>query len=331
MSKPTVYVTRKIALDAITLLKASANIRLWDSEEQCPRKELIENVKDCDGIICTVVDNIDTEVLNAAGKNLKAVSTVSVGVVHINTTECSKRGIQVLNTPDVASDSAAEFTVALTLVTARRLIEGLDAVMTGLWGPWRPMWLCGTEMSGRTIGIMGFGRVGFGVARRLKAFGVGKIIYHDLFSVGYAEQVEAQLVAFDELLKKSDILIITVAATAKTIKIFNKDSFAKMKNGAIFINISRGVIVDHDALAVAITKGKIQRAGLDVTDPEPLPSNHPLMNNRKVVITPHLGTNTWDTRKNMSIAAVDNLLHALGEAGQGSKKKAASSSGFLCC
>ncbi|XP_025081305.1 glyoxylate reductase/hydroxypyruvate reductase-like isoform X2 [Pomacea canaliculata] len=311
MAKPTVFVTRKIAPEGLKILQEKTNVKIWDSEDACPRSELLKNVAGCDGILCTINDQIDAEVLNAAGKKLKVISTMSVGILHISTTECGKRGIQVTSTPDVASDSAAEFTVALTLVTTRRLLEGMDAVLKGEWGLWRPMWICGIEMVDRTIGIMGFGRVGFGVARRLKPFNVTKLIYHDLYRAGYADQVDAKLVTFDELVTQSDILIVCCAATPKTTKIFNKETFAKMKEGSIFINTSRGIVVDHDALAEAVQKGRPKRVGLDVTDPEPLPKDHPLMNNRKVIITPHIATNTWTTRINMAVNAANNLSAAL--------------------
>jgi len=284
---------------------------MWDSDELCPREELLAKVKGVDAIFCTISDSINAEVLDAAGSQLKTVATMSVGMHHINTQECKKRGIYVANTPDVASDSAAELTCALLLVTARRAFEGLEAVKNGEWGLWKPMWICGTEMSGRTLGVLGFGRVGFGVARRMKPFGLKRIIYHDVVRASMGDDLNAEFVDLETLFAESDFLCITVALNGFTKGLISKKTLEKMKPTSILINTSRGPIVKSDDLAEALKAGQIAAAGLDVTDPSPLPADHPLHSMPNCVILPHLGTNTKQARHDMAINTSKNILALL--------------------
>lgn len=311
MARHIVCVTQKIRDECLKLLRECFEVKVWNREDTIPKKELLNFVAGASGILCTIGDAIDKDVLDSAGTQLKVISSISSDDNHIDTLECQKRSIAVITSTDIVSDSAAEFTCALLLFTARRLSEGIDAVINGEWDPQQPMWICGTEMVDKTLGILGFGRVGFGVARRMKPFNVGKIIYHDMFRAGYADTVGAKLVTLEELLQQSDILCICCAVTPQTSKLFDKKSFDMMKPGSILINTTRAEIVDHDALAEALEEGRPALAGLDVTDPEPLPLDHRLMNNTKCIITPHLGTATNETRLNMAIQAIKNLLMTL--------------------
>ncbi|KAK3576177.1 hypothetical protein CHS0354_001195 [Potamilus streckersoni] len=310
MPKPRVFVTRKVPQDGITLLQEKCDVQIWDSEAIVPREELLKSVEGVEGIFCTINDMINTEVLDAAGPTLKVIGTMSVGKDHIDVTECERRGIYVSNTPDIASDSAAEITVALILITTRRLAEGMSAVRNGEWTFWKPQWMLGHNSMEKTLGIFGFGRVGFGVARRMKPFGVARIIYNDVFDAAFARDL-ATRVSFDELLSQSDILCLCCAVTPQTIGKFNKKAFCKMKNTAVLINTSRGKIVNHDDLYDALKEGQIAAAGLDVTSPEPLPVNHPLLTLPNCVILPHMGTNTWEARTSMSINTAKNILAVL--------------------
>lgn len=305
-----VLVTRKIPHQGLDILSRNAQLQVdcWTSENVMAREELLERVKGAYGVLCTISDVIDKEFLDAAGPQLKVISTMTVGTGHIDTALCKKRGISLVDTGDVCSDSAAEFTVTLVLLVARRLLEGMDAVINGEWGLWKPMWLCGFEMGGRTLGVYGFGRVGFGVARRLKPFNIKRIIYTDITSSMYASRIGAELVDLDTLMKESDILCVCCAATPQTIKSINKDSLSKMKEGSIIVNTARGSIIDQEALDAALKSGKPIAAGLDVTDPEPLPPSHPLMKNPKCIITPHLATASIETRINMARMAATNLF-----------------------
>ena len=187
---------------------------------------------------------------------------------------------------------------------------GLIALKSGEAGPWKPMWMLGNVSMGKTLGIYGFGRVGFGIARRMKPFGVSKIIYTDLFDATYAEGL-ATRVDFEELVRESDIICVCCAVSPQTIKKFNKDVFKKMKNTAVIINSSRGAVLDQDDLVDALKNNVIAAAGLDVTVPEPLPLDHPLMTCSRCVILPHMGTNTVEARDAMCINTAKNIVAML--------------------
>lgn len=310
MAKPRVFVTRRVPQEGIEILRETCDVDVWDSDDVVPRTTLLERIKGVNGVFCTINDKMDTEVLESAGSSLKVIGTMSVGNDHIDVQECRRRQVYVATTPDVASDSAAELSVALLLITTRRLAEGLTAIKSGESGPWKPMWCLGNVSMGKTLGIFGFGRVGFGIARRMKPFGVSRIIYSDLFVASYADGI-ADRVTFDDLLKDSDILCICCAVTAQTVGIFNKIAFQKMKKTAVLINTSRGSIVNQTDLYEALSNNVIAAAGLDVTEPEPLPVDHPLMTLPNCVILPHMGTNTVEARRAMSINTARNIAAIL--------------------
>lgn len=310
MAKPKVFVTRRVPQEGIDILKETCDVDVWNSDDVVPRETLLERVKGVNGLFCTINDKINEEVLNTAGTSLKVVGTMSVGNDHVDVLECKRRQVFVATTPDVASDSAAELSVALLLMTTRRLAEGLFAIKSGESGPWKPMWCLGTVSLGKTLGLFGFGRVGFGIARRMKPFGVSRIIYTDVMEATYASGV-AERVPFDELLRESDILCICCAVTPQTIGIFNKSAFEKMKQTAVLINTSRGSVVNQTDLYDALSSNMIGAAGLDVTEPEPLPVDHPLMTLKNCVILPHMGTNTEEARRAMSINTAKNIAAML--------------------
>lgn len=181
----------------------------------------------------------------------------------------------------------------------------------GEWGLWKPMWICGTEIINRTLGILGFGRVGFGVARRLKPFGVQRILYHDVSKSTLGDDLQAEFVDFDTLVRESDFLVVSCALTGLTKNLIKKDVFDKMKPTAILINTSRGPVVNTGDLVEALKLGRIAGAGLDVTDPEPLPSDHPLVQMKNCIITPHLATNSTKARLNMAINTARNIRDTL--------------------
>lgn len=170
------------------------------------------------------------------------------------------------------------------------------------------MWLCGMELAQKTVGILGLGRIGFGVARRLKPFGIKQILYHDVCRVGYADDIGAVYTDFNKLLSESDVICICCNLTAQTKHKFNKAAFKMMKEHAILVNSGRGGVINHDDLLEALTSGEIAAAGLDVTEPEPLPANHPLVDLQNCIVLPHMGSNTWDSRNSMSETAANNIL-----------------------
>ncbi|KAL4221026.1 hypothetical protein ACF0H5_019289 [Mactra antiquata] len=305
--KKRIYVTRRVPQPGMDLL-SEYEVKIWDSDEAIPQEELLKNVPGIDALFCLLTDKIDAEVLDAAGPNLKVVATMSVGYEHIDIAECRKRNIRVCNTPNVSTDSVAELTVSLLLLTTRRLLEGVAAVKNGEWGKWKPMWLCGTELTRRTVGILGLGRIGYGVARRLKPFGIKELLYHDVCQVCYADDVGAKFVDFETMIKESDVICICCNLTPQTKEKFNKQIFKKMKNNAVLINTGRGGVIKHDDLYDALRNNDIFAAGLDVTDPEPLPAKHQLVSLPNCIILPHMGSNTWDSRNHMSETAAKNII-----------------------
>ncbi|KAM9315188.1 LOW QUALITY PROTEIN: glyoxylate reductase/hydroxypyruvate reductase [Pholidichthys leucotaenia] len=321
---PRVYVTRQIPPEGLKILRESGEVQfeLWDSDDiPVPRKELLQKVKGVDGLLCVLTEKIDAELLDAAGPNLKVLSTMSVGFDHLSLEEmkkrviflvCSCRGIRVGYTPDVLTDAVAELTVALLLATSRRLIEAADEAKTGGWGTWRTLWLCGYELANSTVGILGLGRIGVAIAERLAPFKVKKFIYTDVAPrPELASAINAEFVSMDELAKQSDFLAVCCALTPETKEICNKDLFSKMKNTSIFINTSRGGVVNQEDLYEALSTGQIAAAGLDVTVPEPLPTNHPLFTLKNCVILPHIASASYTTRNAMSSLAANNLLLGL--------------------
>ncbi|CAN9510432.1 unnamed protein product [Ophioblennius macclurei] len=314
-SLPRVYVTRQIPPEGLRILQESGKVQfeIWDSDDvPVPRKELLQKVKGVDALLCVLTEKIDAELLDAAGPNLKVLSTMSVGFDHLTLAELKKRGIRVGYTPDVLTDAVAELTVALLLTTSRRLVEATHEAKTGGWGTWRTLWLCGHELANSTVGILGLGRIGVAIAERLAPFKVKKFIYTDLAPrPDLAKLINAEYVPMDELAKRSDFLAVCCALTPETKEICNKKLFSKMKNTAIFINTSRGGVVNQEDLYEALKSGQIAGAGLDVTVPEPLPTSHPLFTLKNCVILPHIASASYTTRNAMSSLAANNLLLGL--------------------
>ncbi|XP_055694176.1 glyoxylate reductase/hydroxypyruvate reductase isoform X1 [Lutzomyia longipalpis] len=311
--RPQVYVTRPdYASVGMEILGEECDLTFWNQACPVPRDELLKNVGGKDGIFCALTEKIDVELLDQAGPNLKVVSTISVGYDHIDVAECKKRGIRVGYTPDVLTDATAELTMALLLATGRRLLEANKEVYNGGWQAWEPAWMCGPGIKGSTVGLVGFGRIAQEVARRLVPFKPSNILYHSRTNHPYeAEKVGAERVSFDELLMRSDYVIVLCALTAETHHIIDAEALAKMRPTAILINTSRGGCVDQDALFDALQSGQIRAAGLDVTTPEPLPLNSPLLTLRNIVLLPHIGSADITTRQEMSRVTACNILAGL--------------------
>lgn len=284
---------------------------MWNKEVPVPREELLKNIEGKDGLYCILADKIDKEVLDKAGPNLKVIGTMSVGVDHIDLQETKKRNIKVGYTPNILTDATAELTVALLLATSRRLLEASQEVHNGGWSSWAPQWMCGPGLNNSTVGIVGFGRIGQAVARRLKPFNVSKILYHGRSDKPEAVETGAERVPFDELLQKSDFVIVTCALTPDTKDLFDDKAFKKMKSNAIFVNTSRGGVVVQDALIDALKNKTILAAGLDVMTPEPLPLDSPLLKMKNCVLLPHIGSASIETRINMAMLTSNNIIAAL--------------------
>ncbi|XP_067313407.1 glyoxylate reductase/hydroxypyruvate reductase isoform X1 [Pseudorasbora parva] len=321
-----VFVTRRIPQEGIKILQKAGmcNLSVWDSDEPVPRAELLKGVAGAHGILCLLSDKIDTEVLDAAGKAIIRLSCrttsgsdkmgsgpIMMDNLNANTLVLHPRGIRVGYTPDVLTDATAELTVALLLATARRLPEGVEEVKNGGWSTWKPLWLCGYGLSGSTVGVIGLGRIGLAIAKRLKPFGVKRLLYTGRQPKPQAQEVDGEYVPLDTLVSESDFVVVSCSLTPDTQGLCDKTFFSKMKKTSIFINTSRGSVVNQEDLYEALSSGQIAAAGLDVTTPEPLPTDHPLLTLKNCVVLPHIGSATYSTRGVMSALTANNMLAGL--------------------
>lgn len=311
MSRPKVFVSRRIPEAGLASILAACEASLWPERLPPGPQQLRDAVRNCDGLLCLLTDKIDAELLDAA-PTLKVVSNFAVGVNNIDLAACTARGIPVGNTPGVLTEATADIAVTLLLAAARRLGESMTDAKEGRWLTWEPMGWLGQDLPGRTLGIVGLGRIGYAVARRLH-FGWGmKILYTARSPKPEAEaELAARHVDLDTLLAESDFVSVHADLNPSTVKMFGAEQFAKMKPSAVFVNTARGPHVDQAALAHALRCGQIFAAGLDVTDPEPLPPDHELYRLPNCVIAPHIASATNDTRNAMARMAAANLLAGL--------------------
>ncbi len=309
MAKPKVFVSRNIPANGLDKLKAIADVDVWPGTMPPPRDELMAKIAGCDAILSMLSDKIDGEAMDAAGPSLKVVSNFAVGYNNIDVAAAEKRGIKVGNTPDVLTAATADTAVALLLAAARRVKEGVDQVRDGLWKTWDPTGLLGVELQGKTLGIVGMGRIGQATAKRLAGGWDMNVIYTSRSDKPEADQtLGAKRVSLDQLLQQSDFVSIHTDLNESTNRMFSTDAFEKMQSHAIIVNTSRGDLIDQDALVVALQNGQIRAAGLDVTSPEPLSKDHPLVSLPNCTIIPHVGSATDQARRDMSDIAADNVI-----------------------
>jgi len=298
-----VFVTRDLPGGALDRLRAEHDVDVWPERLPPPREELVRRAPELDGLLSLLTDPVDADLIAAAAR-LRAISNYAVGVDNVDVDAASARGIPVGNTPDVLTDSTADLAVALMLGIGRRLVDGDAYVRRGEWSTWQPDLLLGRDLHGSTVGIVGFGRIGQAVARRLAGFGCE--LLHTSRSGG---------VALEELLERSDFVSIHTPLTPDTRGLVDAAALERMKPTAYLVNTARGPVVDSAALVDALEAGAIAGAALDVTDPEPLLADHPLLDVPNLLVLPHLGSATHATRERMADMAVDNLLAGLrGEA-----------------
>ena len=308
MSKFRVVATGKLLPAAQQRLLERCDVRILGEKERASAETRAEFLKDAEGLVSFVNAKINGELL-AQAPNLRVLSQVAVGYDNIDIDAFTKRGIPVGNTPGVLVDTTADLAFALLLCAARRIHEGWNFVREGNWRP-GISFPFGIDLRGRTLGIVGLGQIGTAVSRRAKAFGMN-IIYFDRIRRKDESELGVTYATFDELLVKADCIIVFTQLTAETRGLFSSKEFERMKPTAFFVNAARGPIVDTDALVQALTTGQIAYAALDVTDPEPLPVDHPLLKLPNILITPHIGSATIETRTSMAELAVDNLLAGL--------------------
>jgi glyoxylate reductase len=305
--KPYIFITRKLPENVILKLKEQFEIKMWEKEDvPCPRPILLEEAKKADALITMLSDSIDEEVM-AAGSKLKVIANLAVGYDNINIDEATKRGIAICNTPDVLTDTTADLTFGLLMATARRLIEAAEFVKEGKWQSWSPLLLAGHDIHHKTIGIVGMGKIGETVAKRATGFDM-EILYHNRSRKPEVEQaIGAQYVEFDELVKRSDFIVCLTPLTSETKNLFTADVFQSMKKSAIFINASRGPVVDENALYDALVNGTIAAAGLDVFTVEPISADNPFLTLQNVVALPHIGSSSVETRVTMMELCLENI------------------------
>jgi lactate dehydrogenase-like 2-hydroxyacid dehydrogenase len=309
MSRPRVFVGRRIPDDGLEPIVAGTDAVVWPDELPPPREELLRAVAGCDGVLTLLTDRVDDEFLDSAGPQLKVVSNYAVGFDNVDVPACTARGIPVGNTPGVLTETTADLAWALLMAAARRLPEGDRYVRAGRWQTWGPMLLLGPDVHGGTLGIVGFGRIGQAVARRAAGFGM-TILYHDVqrATADAEEAVGASFVPLPELLERSDFVSLHVNLTDDTRGLISTDALRRMKATAVLVNTSRGPVVDPRALHLALRDGEIFAAALDVTDPEPIPPDDPLLSLENCLVVPHIASASRATRGKMAEMAAANLL-----------------------
>src|SRR6516164_7365315 len=305
MPKPRVYATHQLFKEARGVLDAACDVEYWTGEERPPREEVLRRVKDKEGLVCLLTEKVNDELLRAAPK-LRIAANVAVGFDNIDLDVCTKRGVVASNTPGVLDETTADFAWTLLMAVARRLGEGEQLARSGNWRGWDLDQLCGADVWGKTLGIVGFGRIGRAVARRAQGFQM-KVIYTD--AVRAPEDAEKTLNAefcdMNSLLADSDFISLHVPLLPDTRGLFDAPKFYRMKPTAFLINTSRGPVVDEAALVAALENKKIAGAGLDVFEQEPFV--HPGLKRANVVLAPHLGSASNETRGKMALTAAENI------------------------
>jgi glyoxylate reductase len=294
---PGVFVTRQLPGEALGRLAAEHDVEIWPERLPPPRSELMARAPELEGLLSLLTDPVDAELMDAAPK-LRAISNYAVGVDNVDVEAAAARGIAVGNTPGVLTESTADLAVALMLGIARRLSEGEAFVRAGEWVTWEPGLMLGRDLHGATVGIVGYGRIGQAVGRRLDGFGCEVLTSTRSTDLG-------------SLLERSDFVTLHCPLTPATRGLIDEDALRRMKPTSYLVNTARGPIVDTEALARALHAGELAGAALDVTDPEPLPGDHPLLDAPNLLVVPHVGSATHATRERMADMAVENLLAGL--------------------
>jgi len=294
-----VFATRALPFPALDRLRAAHEVREWHGELPPAPGELRAAACEADALLTLITDTVDAELLDAA-PGLRAIANMAVGTDNVDVEAAAARGIPVGNTPGVLTDATADLAFALLLALARRIVPGAAMVRAGDWRTWEPAGDLGADLAGATLGIVGRGRIGQAVARRAEGFGLD--VVHSSRSSG---------VPLQELLERSDFVSLHCPLTPETRHLIGSRALARMKRTALLVNTARGGVVDQDALRSALHGGAIAGAALDVTDPEPLPPDDPLLDAPNLLVVPHVGSATVRTRAKMAGMAVDNLLAAL--------------------
>lgn len=307
MTKPKVFVTRLIPDEGLAMIRDVARMDVWEDELPPPREVLLKQVRESDGLLSLLSDRVDASLMDA-NPRLRVVSNYAVGFDNIDVFAATERGLPVGNTPGVLTDTTADLAFALLMACARRLPESIDYVRAGQWKTWGPKLLTGQDVHGSTLGIVGFGRIGQAVARRAGGFGMRVLYFDTERHVDLENSTGVAYATLDQLLREADFVTLHTDLNPTTRHMMNADAFAKMKRTAILINTARGPIVDLKALYDALKFGRIAGAALDVTEPEPIESNNPLLKLPNCLIVPHIASASVATRARMAQMAAANLV-----------------------
>ena len=309
---PKIFVTRRIPAAGLERLRAECEVDVWEGSLPPPADVLRERAEGCAGLLTMLSDRIDGALMEAAGPGLKVVANYAVGFNNIDVAEAARRGIKAGNTPGVLTDATADLAVALLLAAARCVVSSERSIHAGQWKTWEPLGHLGVELTGKTVGIVGMGRIGMATAARLHGGWGMRVLYTSRSEHPEAQtRLQAQWVSFEKLLEESDFVSANCALTEETRYLFDAQAFSRMKSSAIFINTARGEVHRQTDLISALRDGTIRAAGLDVTDPEPPAPDDPIMNLPNCVVTPHIGSATIEARDAMAVIAAENILAGL--------------------
>jgi len=308
--KPKVYVTRLIPREALEKLGENTDYAIWDGEVPVPRDVLLREIQAVDAVLSLLTDRIDAAVMDGTPK-LRVISNMAAGFDNIDVREATKRKIMVCNTPGILTDTTADFAFAMMLAAARRIVEAERTVRAGKWKTWGPMILLGQDVHHATVGIIGLGRIGAAVGKRARGFDMNVIYYDTVRRPDLENELGVEFADLNTLLAKSDFVTIHTPLLAETHHLIGEEQLRLMKKTVILVNTARGPIVDPKALYKALRDGQIAYAALDVTDPEPIPLDDPLLTLDNIIIAPHISSASVATRTKMAMMAVDNLLAGL--------------------
>lgn len=311
MARPKVYITRKLPGPGLKIVQVVADVRSWDREDLPPPREvLFKEVPDVDGLLSLLTDRVD-DALMAAAPRLKVVSNVAVGFDNIDVPAATRRGIVVTNTPEVLTETVADFAFCLLLAAARRLVQADAYTRAGKWKTWELMLFAGQDLYRATLGLIGLGRIGSAVARRAKGFEM-RIIYYDPYRrPDLEQQLGIEYREMNDVLREADFISVHVPLMESTRHLIGREQFKLMKPTAIFVNTSRGPVVDQRALAEALRSKQIYAAGIDVFEQEPVPADEPLLALDNIVVAPHIASASIPTRIKMATLAAENLVAVL--------------------
>jgi len=310
MKRKKVLITRKIPQSGINLLCEKVEVEIWPDDLPIPRDVLLSKIHDVDGLICMLSDLIDKDLLDEA-VCLKVIANYAVGIDNIDVSYARQKGIRVGNTPGILTETTADLAFSLLMTVSRRIVEAVDYVKAGQWKTWGAQLLMGNDIWGRTLGIIGFGRIGQAMARRGLGFGMKVLYYSRSPKPDLEREMGVKYASLEEIYRQSDYISLHTDLNDSSRGLIDKEALNQMKSNCIIINTARGPVIRTDDLIDALESGKIAGAGLDVTDPEPIEKNSKLLTLNNCVVVPHIGSASYATRGKMSLMVAENIIAGL--------------------